>query len=229
MSSHALEDLLVALAEVDALQRANPTPAEGGGIRRPAVVRALGRVEVVLLSGHFERYIYALNEEAVDAVLSAAPVAARLPEGLRLLHSAGRIDELAGTQWDRRAEKLRSYSALESALWADAAPVIHLEAERLLSWMKAPNCKSIVRFFKVWGITDIFSAMTRTPVNRQRLWLRIGELVEKRNNIAHGDVTVEANYLDIVQYKAAARRFCQSADTVMARAVARITGGLRPW
>ena len=51
----------------------------------------------------------------------------------------------------------------------------------------------------MWGIEDIFKAITRTPVHRRRLRMRIEELVEKRNNIAPGDLTVEAQYLDVVQ------------------------------
>ena len=69
MPSKALEGLLSGLDEIDAMQRANPTPQEGGGLTKPDVVRALGRAEVVLLSSHFERYLYALNEEAVALIL----------------------------------------------------------------------------------------------------------------------------------------------------------------
>ena len=95
--------------------------------------------------------------------------------------------------------------------------------------MKAPKCKAVVRLFKIWGVPDIFTAVTRSKVNRQDLWLRIGELVDKRNNIAHGDLTVEARYLDVVQYRAAVKKFCVSADKQMAVALVRMLGCPRPW
>lgn len=86
MPSKALDGLLSGLDEIDAMQRANPSPEEGGGLTKPSVVRALGRAEVVLLSSHFERYIYALNEEAVALIVENAVQARRLPEEIRLLH-----------------------------------------------------------------------------------------------------------------------------------------------
>ena len=229
MASKALEGLRAGLAEIDALQRANPTPQEGGGLTRPSVVRALGRAEVVLLSSHFERYLYALNEEAANVLMSQLVEANRLPDEMRLLHAKGPVDALAQTSWDRRSDQLRAFSNDEAGLWVDSAVVTYIDADRLLGWMKAPNCKSVVRLFKMWGTADIFTATTRTRSNRQALWLRIDELVDKRNNIAHGDLTVEARYLDVVQYRAAVNKFCESADKQMARALSRMVGCQRPW
>lgn len=229
MASEALVNLFAALDEVKALQRANPSPAQGGGFSRPQVARAIGRAEVVLLCSHFERYLYALNEESVAHLLSLAIDADRLSEELRLVHSRDLVDQLGRVQWNARSEKLRYFSATESALWRSSTPLATLDHERLLAWMKAPTCKSIVRAFRMWGIDDIFRAITRTPVNRQRLWLRLTELVDKRNAIAHGDLTVEARYLDIRQYQSAVRTFCTRADRRMSLALAAITERPRPW
>jgi hypothetical protein len=91
--------------------------------------------------------------------------------------------------------------------------------------MKAPNPKSLTRAFQIWGTADIFDAITRTAVTRSRLWKRINELVEKRNNIAHGDFTVEAQSTDVTEYITAVRKFCERSDRQMARNLAAITGG----
>jgi hypothetical protein len=173
--------------------------------------------------------LYALNEEASAFIVSRGLQAKALPEDIRLLHTKAAVDGLAQTAWDRRADQLRSYSQAEAGIWLDDEIVVYLDAERLLAWMKAPHCKSVLRIFRLWGVPDIFSAVTRKKVNRQDLWLRIGELVEKRNNIAHGDLTVEARYLDVVQYRAAVKKFCESADRQMSAALARIAGPPRPW
>lgn len=229
MGSVALESLLEGVAEISALQRANLSPGQGGGFTRPQVTRAIGRAEVVLLSSHFERYLYAINEEAVDHLLQGAVLAGALPVKIRLLHARSSIDELSKTQWDNRGAQLRHYSEKESDLWLDEKAVANLDPARLLQWMKTPSVESVVRFFRVWGVQDIFASITRKPLNRGRLRLRIEELVSKRNNIAHGDATVEATYLDVIQYTSAAKTFCARADRVMAKQVSGLTGGTRPW
>jgi hypothetical protein len=228
MPSNALSALVVGLAEIEALQRANPSPAKGSGLKRPEVVRAIGRSEVVLLSSHFERYLYALNQEAVDAVCNSGAISDVLPEKLKLEHSRQPIEIISSTAWERRAPILAQYSSQESWLWSPGTPVTFLDADRLLMWMKAPTPKNLVRVFQLWGIDDIFKAITRKSINNARLRLRLRELVEKRNNIAHGDFTVEATYLDVLQYISAIRRFCVSADKRLARQLGALTGS-KPW
>ncbi|MFD9966231.1 MAE_28990/MAE_18760 family HEPN-like nuclease [Amycolatopsis sp. NPDC058986] len=228
MPSNALHGLLIGLEEIKALQRANPSPQEGSGLRRPEIVRAIGRSEVVLLSSHFERYIYDLYEEAVDYLCCSNARATTLPEKLKLQHARQAMDDIAAMNWERRAASLAQYSKEESWLWDEKAPIGKLDAGRLLVWMKTPNVKSLRRAFQIWDIDDIFSAITRSSVHRGRLILRIDELVSKRNNIAHGDFSAEATYLDIAQYRAAVRKFCTRADRALARQLHKFTKSV-PW
>jgi RiboL-PSP-HEPN len=228
MPSKALTGLLVGLAEIEALQRANPSPQQGSGLKRPEIVRAIGRSEIVLLSSHFERYIRALNDEAVDSMCNSVIVSDDLSERLKLEHSRYSIEAISSISWENRAVALADYSMRESWLWSARAPVVSLDARRLLVWMKAPTTKNVIRFFQLWGIPDIFKAVTRKSVHYGRLRLRLDELVEKRNNIAHGDFTVEATYLDIMQYMAAVKKFCISSDKRLARQLAIILLS-RPW
>jgi hypothetical protein len=229
MTSRALEGLLEGLSEVSALQLANPTPQQGGGLASPEIVRVMGRAGVVLLSGHLERYLYALNEEAVECLLKEETVAGDLSDEIRLLHARAVVDDLARTQWNNRVALLRQYSELEADLWHDDRPVVYLDAARLMSWMKAPTIEAIIRVFRIWGIGDVFSAITRTAVTRSRLVLRINELVDKRNNIAHGDLTVEATHQDVAQYSSAVRLVCTRVDRRMARQVSIIARCTPPW
>ncbi len=229
MPSQALLALHSALDEVRVLQKVNPSPEAGGGLTRPQVTRAIGRAQVILLCSHYERYLRALNEEAVECVLAAAPTASVIPLGLKLLHARSAIDHLFEMQWDHREDALREYSEKEAALWDERSAVGFLCHERIVVGMKSPKCDPVLKFFHLWGIHDIFSAITRKPTTRKALWLRLGELVDKRNNIAHGDPTVEATYLDVSRYLNAVSTFCERADRRMGAQVSAILGGAAGW
>lgn len=230
MTSRALRELRRGLDEVQALQRSNPTPAEGGGLDRKEITRALGRAEVVLLCSHLERYIYSLHEEAVDFLIAERVLLDRVPVTIRLLDAREAFDDVAQTNWDRREAKLRDLATHEAADWLPEAIAQRIRAERLLSWMKTPSPQGISRAFMNWGIGDVFSAITRTRHHRARIWLKIDELTQKRNNIAHGDFTTEATYLDVRSYLRAVKDFSSRADTKLAEQLRRISGGpTRPW
>jgi len=226
VSSSALEGLDTALTEIVDLQRVNPTPT-GAALSAPLITRAIGRASVVLLSSHFERYIYAVNAEAAEAVSLSGATGDALPEGLRLAHSRHPIDELALTIWDRRGDALNKFVREESWLWVPGQGG-HLEHKRLLTWMKAPFPKNLKRYYKEWGIEDIFSAITRRIHTRIDLELRISELVGKRNGIAHGDFSVDATQSDIRLYRAAVQVFAERADRALSRQLATLTGSV-PW
>lgn len=227
MPSDALKSLLVGIEEVRDLQAANPTPP-GGLPDRPRVVRAINRGSVVLLSSHLERYLRGLNEEAVGVIDAATIGGSALPETLRLQHSRIPIGDLAESQWDNRAAMLSQFVAKDGWLWG-STPKANLDHDRLLRWMKSPSPERILRLFKLWGVSDIFSAVTRQPHTRQRMTLKLKELVDKRNNIAHGDPGAEATYKDIATYVAVVRTFCTRADGVLSRLLAAKAGGSRPW
>ncbi len=227
MPSDALKSLLAGIEEVRDLQAANPTPP-GGLPDRPRVVRAINRGSVVLLSSHLERYLRGLNEEAVGVIDAATVGGYALPETLRLQHSKIPIDELAAAQWDNRAAMLSQLVEKDGWLWG-STPKANLEHDRLLRWMKSPSPKRASRMFKLWGVSDIFSAITRQPRTKQRMMLKLEELVDKRNDIAHGDSGAEATYQDIASYVAVVRTFCERADRILARTLAPYAGGTRPW
>jgi len=132
------------------------------------------------------------------------------------------------TQWDNRSAQLEEFALSDSWLWSDA-PKGLLAAERLLKWMKSPSPKRILQLYRMWDVEDVFSRVTRKKHTRDRLWLRLDELVTKRNNIAHGDVTTEATSQDVASYMAVVREFCARGDRVMSRTVARHFGTALPW
>lgn len=227
MPSEALAAFQDAVREINDLERADPTPI-GGTPVDPAIARVVGRATVVLLSSHFERYIYAINEEAIRHLAISVIDGSQLPESMRLLHARPALDTLFATHWDKRSSQLEEFLSTDGWLWMPISPA-RLDHERLLTWMKAPTPKNLVRYYGYWGITDIFSAITNTPHTRTELWLRLEELVRKRNNIAHGDATTEATPTDLRSYTRSALRFCERADRQMARALRRLVAEVPPW
>ncbi|WP_407193661.1 HEPN domain-containing protein [Bradyrhizobium sp. STM 3566] len=192
------------------------------------LARAVGRGQAVLLSSHFERYIYSLNEELVAFLNRQNLSGARFPNSIRLQHSMMPIDELGRTGWENRAPKLTDFVSSESWIWTDHSTG-NLVHDRLLLWMKAPHPKDLVRFFKLWGAEDIFKAITRTESARKALWLGVQGLVDLRNNIAHGDFTAQATQADISRYMRGIRDFCDRVDRKVAVVVAKQFSVPRPW
>ncbi len=227
MASESLEAFVRAVEEVSKLQHADPTPS-GGSPHEPEVARVVGRASVVLLTSHFERYIYAVNEEATDFVNSSGASGTLLPEALRLIHSAGIVDVMFQVQWVNRAEKLREFMRSDGWLWQQGPGGI-LEHKRLLEWMKAPTPKNLIRYYRYWNINDIFEAITRTTHTKIDLQLKLQELVDKRNNIAHGDPNTEATRGDVRSYREATLKFCERSDRQLARSLGGLLTSARPW
>jgi hypothetical protein len=217
----------VAVREVAELQAADPTPV-GAAPVDAGRTRVVARASVVLLSSHFERYVYAINEEAARVLNESQVFGDSLPEDVRLLHSKPSIDGLLEQAWESRAPGLTQFVASEAWLWREAMVGV-LEHERFLSWMKAPTPHSLLRYYRYWGIQDIFEAITRQQHTRTNLWLKIDELVRKRNNIAHGDATTEATTADVRSYREATRVLCERAERQLARALAKLPGVEVPW
>jgi hypothetical protein len=229
MGSDALTHLQEAVEEVDRLQEADPTPT-GAIPLRPDVTRAINRASIVLLSSHLERYIHNVNEQAIEQINLAQLPGGRLPQPLRLLHSHRAVLELAETAWEgqARASKLADFARSEVWLWTDSGQGV-LDHRRLLTWMTAPKPDQIVRYYRYWLIDDIFTMITRKPHTRSYFWLKISELVDKRNNIAHGDIATDATRQDVRQYAATVREFCRRADSALSRQISRLLDIDNPW
>ncbi len=227
MPSRSLEELTAGLGEVALIR------AELLGRRRRLSIdsteRALGRSCVVLLVSHLEAYIYGLTEQLCQHIHDCGLLSTALPERLRLRHTKGVVEELSATAWERRADKLREFVQYEAPLWDSTAASPLLNHERLLAAMKTPRAKPLVAYFSHWGVDDVFSAVTRSPTTRARLRLTVGELGQKRNDIAHGDYSTEATPGDVARYLEAVRILATRVDRLMARRVVHDWGLPQIW
>jgi len=219
MSSRALQKLSDGAAEVRDILSADPTP-RGGFSPQPAITRALTRAALVMLSGHFERYLRASVEEAIEILNDGGIKRDQLPIILRLQHSRESVERLAKTSWERRAKALCEFVESEGWFWGEVSSGT-LNEQRLLSVLKTPKPKKVVKLYRMWGVEDIFTRITRADHTRKHFWLRLTELVDKRNNIAHGDFMIETTGRDVYQYLNAVEEFCRRVDGVMANILRR--------
>lgn len=231
MSSQSLLGLLAGIDEVKALRSRYPVPRGGiaSGVEAVAA-KAHGRACVVLLSSHLERYVHAVNEEAMEWLNRQSCSADRFSDDFLLTHSRGAIDDLSKISWNKRGPALRKFVVEHAAFWGLGSNPGTLQHEQLLVWMKAPKPESLIRFYRLYGINNVFNSVTRKQSTRGVLYLGIRELVEKRNNIAHGDAQTEALPTDVTRYLYAVSKFSSSADGFLARALRTITAShKRPW
>lgn len=231
MGSKSLEGLLTGVKEVNALRghfavRRGRIPS---GLEADAT-KAHGRACVVLLSGHYERYFYAINEEAIEWVNAKEFQLQALPLELLLRHSQAPVDALAQTEWKNREKQLKEFIYRDSPLWSVAGKTGTLDHSQLLAWMKSPRTKDVTRLYRQYGIPNVFNSITRASGTRSKLRLDLTELVEKRNGIAHGDASVEALPVDVTRYVKSVEKFAKSADRLLARTICKLArAGEDPW
>ncbi len=96
-------------------------------------------------------------------------------------------------------------------------------------WMKSPTPKDLIRYFRYWGIEDIFKKITRAVHTRGALRMSLTELVDKRNAIAHGDSATAATRAEVHAYLGAVETFADRADAALSRQMAVLLETLRPW
>jgi RiboL-PSP-HEPN len=187
------------------------------------------RACVVLLCSHYERYLYGLNESFIDVLNQTAPQPDRLPTQMLLRQIKMPLETLATKEWTQREPHLRQLFEVYSSHWIPGQGVTGLDAQSNIAWMKSPKVQEIIRLFRLFGIENIISEVTRTDAGRRNLTRELQGLVDARNGIAHGDQTIQPTGPELTRYLDTVAQFCDRADRCVSRSLAKSLGLTPPW
>jgi hypothetical protein len=232
VTSLALQELILGTSEVSALRANGPRsrPQSIAARRNLQAARiAHRRACTVLLCSHFERYLYALNEETTEHLNSLSLLSEKLPEYLKLLQTRPVVDSLALQAWDKRSPKLEEFAREFSAMWTPGSPIGNLDHAPFLAWMKSPKVSNLIRYFRQFGLVDIFSQICRSPASEREMKRELQSLVDLRNGIAHGDQSAQPEATEVTEFRRAVDRFASRTDRVFSGHLARTFGGAKPW
>ncbi|MFD5824298.1 MAE_28990/MAE_18760 family HEPN-like nuclease [Lentzea sp. NPDC060358] len=218
VGTEAIGDFIESVQEVELLLRAdeapeNALPSPGERRNRRDLKNALCRAGLLMLVAHFEGYVKAALAEFLDEVNGAKPPSRRIPDSLLELFTRDRIQEILrlddGTQ---RIHKTRKLFNVYSVLWDDDRAVNpSLLSSRVLA-RQFTNAKA-ESLEHVLGLIGVEDALQRVEVavrkrlddnspeaTRVNLSAKLKEIVEKRNRIAHGDLTEKPTVPEVRAY-----------------------------
>ena len=195
---------------------------------------ALARAQPVLLCSIVEGYVEQLFLETWSAIDRAAPPLNQIPDGIKRLL----FEYEAGVLLDARGDP--NWITMVRAFLDDIGSIVPLDGEfnlkssritRRADRFRGVSSLNLVALFRYLGCEDVFTDLERltsgqTSANVYRL--QLDELVDRRNEIAHGDVHSTPALEDNLRYCANARTICRLLDVSAGNRAMDMTGDF-PW
>ncbi|MRX44614.1 MAE_28990/MAE_18760 family HEPN-like nuclease [Agromyces kandeliae] len=178
---------------------------------------ALCRAAVVLVVSHFEAYLKTLAEEYVDAVGTGEIASSRLPRGLREVHTLPKLESILAARDDEQRASLLKRLGTVAALWND-------NAKPPKGALQATTFARLVTSAKASVINDIFARMGNAgnvcdgdiemvddtgDVQTASVELSLRDIVDCRNDIAHGKAERKPTPDDVGRYLHFLRTFAE--------------------
>ncbi|MFF5518879.1 MAE_28990/MAE_18760 family HEPN-like nuclease [Streptomyces coeruleorubidus] len=167
---------------------------------------AVHRACLVLLVAHFEGFAKAALSEYVDEVCAVRPPARKVPPAFLELFTRDRIQEIASLPAGvDRVHRTRKLFTAFSALWDQDRSIDPqvISAKILARQMTSLKPDVLRESFSLIGIDDIIADATsnlQTAGLSVRVDIKLEEIVDKRNLIAHGDYSIKPTSTDLEDY-----------------------------
>ncbi|MBB6346798.1 hypothetical protein FHU36_003307 [Nonomuraea muscovyensis] len=167
---------------------------------------AVHRACLVLLVAHFEGFAKAALREYVDEICVVRPPARKLPPAFLELFTRDRIQEIASLPHGvERVHRTRKLFTAFSILWDEERSIDPqvISAKILARQMTSLKPDVLREAFALIGIDDIIDTTTShlfAAGLSVRVDIKLEEIVNKRNSIAHGDYSVKPTSTELEDY-----------------------------
>ena len=203
----AYEDFVNSTAELNVLLAVRPqSPLVPRADDAVQLENAVHRACLVLLVAHFEGFAKGALSEYVDEICAVRPPARKVPPAFLELFTRDRIQEIASLPpgVDRVHRTRRLFTAF-SALWDQERTIDpKVISSRILARQMTSLKPDVLReSFALIGIEDIIDSATshlQSSGLSVRVDMKLEEIVNKRNLIAHGDYSVKPTSTDLEDY-----------------------------
>lgn len=207
------------LTEVNTLQ----SLAHSYQIRDPIVfhneINALSRGSIVLLSSHLEAYIKRLGEVALDSMYTRSVPRTGLSSRFYYYISKDIIDEIRNTSDPKSlGEKIFSLLERDLSYWSHTGPFpSQIQVDRFNKGFSNPTFKKIEKYFNRFGYENYGRDLATLLAGAYQLTTNaVDNLIDIRNQIAHGDPRITRTPSELKEMIRTIRFFCRITDGVFA-------------
>ena len=183
-------------------------------------INALCRGSIVLLCGHLEAYVKEVGEVALNSIFAKKVDRKRVAPQFFYHISKDLLDEVQDTSDPARiAPKLFTFLEQDYLFWSQVGsfPTV-LPVDRFNKGFSNPGFKKIQSYFNRFGyslykkdLAIVLKASYQPTINM------VDHLVDIRNKIAHGDISVSKTPQDIEDMMKIIREYCRTTDIVFAQ------------
>jgi hypothetical protein len=213
----AYSSFLDRLKEVDLLLRLAARREQLNPLKERHSINALCRGAIVLLSSHLEGFIKELGEIILERLETrAVPRSSLVPQFFFHL-SKDILGEIKDSpEPESIASKVFSMLARDYDLWSQVGSFPRpLPSELFNKGFSNPTFKKVKAYFNRFGYTTYQIDLARIlAANNLPTVNMVNHLVEVRNKIAHGDITIAKTPADVAAMATIVRSFCATTDRV---------------